>query len=330
MTAEKTASFIVPIYNERENIPYLVEALDQFAADIRARMGVRLDAIFVDDGSSDGSRELLLASRTTNLRVRVVRFSRNFGKELALSAGIHAARADAVILMDADLQHPLSAVSHFLEKWLVENYDVVYGYRADKEKESVARRIARRIYYKIINTTSDVHIPPNVGDFQLMSRRAYEALRTLGEHERFMKGLYRWIGFRQIGVPFVTAARRGGESKYSAFRLLTLGIDGITSFSTLPLRLTILAGLVMAVFSAGYGLYTVVEKLLVGVDPPGYPTIITIVGFVGAMQLIFLGMIGEYLGKVLIEVKQRPLYLVESDETIAPLLAADIEEPLSA
>ena len=313
---EPTVSFIIPVFNERPNIARLVEALNQFAASARRRWGFRFDAIFIDDGSVDGSREALLAAVSPHVTLRVLRFSRNFGKELALSAGLQSASADAVVMLDADLQHPIDVVESFLQAWHEEGYDVVYAYGQDAVPEPPLKRAMRRIYYRILNATSDVEISGSVGDFQLMSRRAYQALTRLGEHERFMKGLYRWIGFRQKGVPYKPAPRHAGETKYSMLKLWALGINGITSFTTLPLRAASWIGVLLACLSGGYGLWTVVEKLAFGIDVPGYPTLITIIGFIGAGQFLFLGIIGEYLAKVLMEVKQRPLYIIESDDLL--------------
>jgi polyisoprenyl-phosphate glycosyltransferase len=313
-----SVSFIIPVYNERPNIPYLIEALSSFVSATASKWSVRFDAIFIDDGSADGSREALLEADAPGLPLRVIRFSRNFGKEVALSAGLRTAKSDAVVLMDSDLQHPVEIVEDFLRVWLEEKYDVVYAYREKAVQEALWRRVMRRVYYRIMHDSWQFEIRGSVGDFQLLSRRAYEAMNQLGEHERFMKGLYRWIGFRQKGVPYEPHPRRAGKTKYTALKLWTLAITGITSFTTLPLRIATWIGAMLAVFSGGYALYTIVEKLAFGIDVPGYPTLVTIIGFIGAGEFLILGIIGEYLAKVLMEVKRRPLYLIESDEVIAP------------
>ena len=317
--AQHTVSFVVPFCNEAKCLPRLLQALDASVRDIESRHPIRADVIFVDDGSTDASREALNAAvraHEPDIDVRVIRLSRNFGKESALTVGLSAATADAVILMDADLQHPLALVDQFLDGWLVEGFDVVYAFKASNDDESWARRIGRRIYYRAVNTNTDPEIPQNAGDFRLLTRRAYEALRLLPERQRLMKGLYSWIGFAQKGIPFTPDARAAGTSKFSSVKLVMLAIDGITSFSIMPLRLATWLGIALAVVSGGYGLWTIFEKLLFGIEVPGYPTLITIIAFIGAAQLIFLGIIGEYLGKVLLEVKGRPLAVVESDERL--------------
>jgi glycosyltransferase involved in cell wall biosynthesis len=229
---------------------------------------------------------------------------------------LNAATSDAVILMDSDLQHPIALVDQFLDGWLTEGYDVVYAFKHNATGDGWAQRFARRLYYRAINTRTDVEIPPTAGDFRLLSRRAYEALRLLPERQRLMKGLYSWIGFAQKGIPFTPAQRAGGKSKYSTFKLAALALDGITSFSILPLRLATWIGVALALVSGGYGLWTIFEKYYFGIIVPGYPTLITTIAFIGAAQLIFLGIIGEYLGKVLVEVKGRPLAVIESDERL--------------
>jgi polyisoprenyl-phosphate glycosyltransferase len=328
--SKPSVSFVIPVYNERPNIPRLLAALDSFVAACAPKWFVRFDAIFIDDGSSDGSREVLLAAERLGLPLRIIRFSRNFGKELALSAGLRAATSDAVVLMDSDLQHPLDVVEQFLQGWLNEDYDVVYAYRSSTAREATLKRVARRLYYRIMSGTGQFEVLGSVGDFQLLSRRAYEAINQLGEHERFMKGLYRWIGFRQKGVPYAPLPRYAGETKYSIIKLWALAINGITSFTTLPLRIATWTGIVLALCSAGYALFTIVQKLVLGNDVPGYPTLVTLIGFIGAGQFLVIGIIGEYLAKVLLEVKHRPLYLVESDEVVLPAHATTIVEAESS
>jgi len=315
-----TVTFIVPVFNEAQGLPRLLEALEERARSMRAKRELSIDAIFVDDGSQDGSRDVLAAcirARPPTFDARVIRLSRNFGKEVALTVGLKAATADAVILMDADLQHPLALVDRFLDGWLDEGYDVVYAYKETNADESWPKRLARRLYFRVINAEIAAEIPRNAGDYRLLTRRAYEALRELPERQRFMKGLYSWIGFKQLGLPFTPDARAAGKSKYSAMKLLLLAVDGITSFSTLPLRIAIWVGVAVATVSGGYGVFTIFEKYYYGIEVPGYPTLITTIAFIGATQLIFLGVIGEYVGKVLIEVKGRPLAIVESDEQLS-------------
>jgi len=318
----QTISFIVPFCNEASCLPTLLKSLIESIRELAEKRSIHADVIFIDDGSVDGSHDVLRAAvraQEPRFNIRVIRLSRNFGKEAALTAGLNAATADAVVLMDADLQHPLELVDRFLDGWLNEGFDVVYGYKESLADEGWLRRAARRWYYRTINARTDVEIPPNAGDFRLLTRRAYEALRMLPERQRLMKGLYSWIGFTQKGIPFRPAERAGGKTKFSAVKLALLAIDGITSFSILPLRLATWFGLVLALISGGYGVWTIFEKYFFGIAVPGYPTLITTIAFIGAAQLIFLGIIGEYLGKVLVEVKGRPIAIVESDERLVDM-----------
>ncbi len=317
--AHRTLSFVIPFCNEAHCLPQLLRALDAFVRRVSTRYSLRIDAIFIDDGSTDGGRDVLRAAMRAcepAFAVRVIRLSRNFGKEAALTIGLNAAHSDAVVLMDADLQHPVDGVEQFLEGWLGEGFDVVYAFKRSNLDEGWLRRIGRRVYYRAINSNTEPDIPANAGDFRLLSRRAYEALRLLPERQRMMKGLYSWIGFPQKGVPFTPAARAAGSSKFSTLRLALLALDGITSFSILPLRMATWTGAILGAVSGSYGLWTIFEKLFFGIDVPGYPTLITTIAFIGAAQLIFLGIIGEYLGKVLLEVKGRPLAVIESDDRL--------------
>lgn len=312
----RSLSLCIPFFDEVETIPALVAALDAFVRAAGAKWNLAIDAIFVDDGSSDGSAELLselAAARTLAFDLRLLRLSRNFGKEVALTAALAAAEADAVVLMDSDLQHPVELIDAFLSGWLAEGFDVVYAYQSADRPLSWSTRLARRAFYGVMNATGEVPVPADAGDFRLLTRRAYEALRSLGERQRLMKGLYSWIGFRQKGVAFIPPPRQAGTTHYSPFKLGLLAVEGVTSFSVAPLRLAVWAGVALAIFSGGYGLWTVFEKFYWGVSPPGYPTLAVLVSMIGAAQLIFLGVIGEYLGKVLIEVKGRPLFVIESD-----------------
>jgi glycosyltransferase involved in cell wall biosynthesis len=321
-----TVSLVIPFFNEADTLPSLITAIDAFVRAAGPARGLSIDAIFIDDGSTDGGAEVL-----TNLAeagklafdIRLLRLSRNFGKEIALSAGLMAADADAVVMLDADLQHPLELVEEFLSGWLDEGYDVVYAYQAPDRPQAWWPKLFRRAFYGLINATSEVAITPDAGDFRLMTRRAYEALRALGERQRLMKGLYGWIGFRQKGIAFTPPPRAAGQSHYSPLKLGVLAMEGVTAFSVAPLRLSVWAGVVLAIFSGGYGLWTVFETLYWGRSPPGYPTLAVLISMIGAAQLIFLGVMGEYLGKVLMEVKGRPLFVLESDTRHPGAGAAD-------
>lgn len=315
----RSVSFVVPFFNEAASMPRLLDEIRNFVEAAKSRWPVDFDLIFVDDGSRDGGQEILRAYARANpytLSLRVLKLSRNFGKEIALTAGLSVASSDAVVLMDADLQHPVELVDRFLHGWIEEGCDVVYAFQEKKERVGWVWRILGSAYYRLINATAEVAIPPNASDFRLLSKRAYLALRELGERQRLMKGLYTWIGFAQKGVPYVPRRRPFGKSKFSLLGLWLLAVDGITSFSTLPLRLAVWVGLLLAAFAGGYGVWTIFEKFFYGIEVPGYPTLIVTIAFIGAAQLIFMGIIGEYIGKILIEVKQRPLFIVESDEAL--------------
>jgi glycosyltransferase involved in cell wall biosynthesis len=323
--AQRTLSLVIPFFDEAQALPDLVGEIDAFVRAAGPPRGLSIDAIFVDDGSSDGGAEALTrlaGAGQLAFDVRLLRLSRNFGKEIALTAGLLAADADAVVMLDADLQHPLALIDDFLSGWLDEGFDVVYAYQAPDRPQAWWLKLPRRAFYGLINATSEVAIAPDAGDFRLMSRRAYEALRALGERQRLMKGLYGWIGFRQKGVAFTPPPRAAGESHYS-LKLGVLAMEGVTAFSVAPLRLSVWAGVVLAIFSGGYGIWTVFETLYWGRSPPGYPTLAVLISMIGAAQLIFLGVIGEYLGKVLMEVKGRPLFVLESDTHYPGAAAAD-------
>jgi glycosyltransferase involved in cell wall biosynthesis len=316
--ARKTLTLVIPFHNEVPNFAALIEAIDTYAAAALRNWTVSIDVIFVDDGSTDGGVEELCAvieKRHGGPAVRVLRLSRNFGKEVALAAGLDLVSADAVVMLDADLQHPLATVDAFIDGWLNEGYEVVYGV-ASHDEEPALKRGARKLLHRAMNANGEISITRDAGDFRLLSRRAYEALRRLGERQRMMKGLYNWIGFRQKAVPFTPLKRHAGKPKFSPLKLWMMTLDGITSNTLLPLRLAAIVGVLAAFLTGGYGLWTIFEKLVLGIPTPGYPTIVVIVGFVGSVQLIFLGVIGEYLGRVLVEVRGRPLYLVETDITL--------------
>jgi glycosyltransferase involved in cell wall biosynthesis len=321
-------NLIAPFYDEAGSLTALLDSIHDLSRRLAA-FSIEIEAILVDDGSRDGGSDTVSAWARANkagFDLRLIRLSRNFGKELALSAGLEAADGDAVVLMDADLQHPPALVEAFVEAWLNEGMDVVYAVRERPAAEGLLTRWARREFYRLIDGGSGSDHSPYAGDFRLMSRRAYEALRRFPERERLMKGLYGLIGFPTKAVPFTPPPRACGVSKFSGPKVWAMGMNSITSFSVLPLRLMVFAGLVLGLMAFAYGLWTVVEKLAFGIHVPGYPTVIVIMCALGAAQLIGLGVVGEYVGKVLIEVKQRPLYILESEQRFTgALLAAEPE-----
>lgn len=319
-------NLIVPFFDEREALPELLEQLNDLAERLRPR-ALRLEVILVDDGSRDGGDLAASAWAKANapaFDLRLLRLSRNFGKELALTAGLGVVDGDAVVMLDADLQHPIALVDTFVDSWMGEGFDVVYAYRAEFRTEGFGKRLARRVFYSLIRSASAGAVEPAAGDFRLMSRRAYEALRAFSERERLMKGLYGLIGFPTKGVPYTPPTRTTGVSKFTPLKLWMMGVNGVMSFSVLPLRLMTMTGLALGLLAFGYGVWTIFEKLVLGIHVPGYPTLIVIISTIGAAQLIGMGVIGEYIGTVLVEVKRRPLYILQSDERLATAAAPDL------
>lgn len=310
----KTLAIIVPIYNEAANLPHLLARLDETAAGVEAAFPVKVSYIFVDDGSADDSFTLLAAHDFAGRGTRLLKLSRNFGKEAALSAGIDAAadmNSDAAVLMDADLQHPPEMVPEFVRLWLTKGADSVYAYKSNRHSsEGWLKAGLSKLFYWTINRQARYHIPADAGDFRLVSRRFMNALRALPESERFMKGLYGWIGFDQIGIPYTPAPRLHGTSSFNPIRLLSLTLDGLASFTTAPLRLMALSGLLVTFLSMIYGVYVVVQHLLFPAVPTGIASVLTLVAFFGGIQIAFLGLLGEYVGKSMLEAKKRPTYIL--------------------
>jgi len=299
-------SLIVPVYNEESSVEPFVET----TSSILKSLNLPYELLFVDDGSQDQTLARLIALSATNPAIRVVSFSRNFSKEAALSAGIDYARGDVVIPIDADLQDPPELIVRFIELWR-EGYDIVYGLRSDRASDHPSKRLTAYLYYKAFNHLSPIKIPENVGDYRLIDRRVVEVLKILPERNRFMKGLFAWVGFRSIGVPYERPARDTGVSKWNYWRLWNFALDGLIGFTTMPLRIWIYVGMVTAATSFGYAFFIILRVLIMGIDVPGYASLMTVVLFIGGIQLLSLGIIGEYLGRLFIEVKRRPIYLID-------------------
>jgi glycosyltransferase involved in cell wall biosynthesis len=266
------------------------------------------------DGSSDNTLELLRALKAADPTICIVDLSRNFGKEIALTAGLDYARGDVVIVIDADLQHPPELIPRFISRWQEEDTDVVYGLRASRTGESRVKRFTSRAFYRVINSLSGDLIPVDAGDFRILSRHAVDALAGARERHRYMKGLFAWIGYRQIPMLYEPDVRYAGASKWDYWKLWNLSIEGITSFSIGPLKVVTYVGLVTAILSILYGLYMTIRTIILGNPVPGFPSLLIAILFLGRLQLIFLGIIGENLGRTFNEVKQRPLYLVRQWE----------------
>ncbi|MFO1274123.1 MAG: glycosyltransferase family 2 protein [Rubrivivax sp.] len=318
MTAARTTthpslSCVVPAFNEAANLPRLLEVL---TAVLRER-GAPWEVLVVDDGSRDATPEAMRPWIAVP-GVRYLRLSRNFGKEAALSAGLERARGDVIVLMDADLQHPPSFIAPMLERW-AGGADMVVAVRASRDDEPWLKRFGTRWFYRIVNAGSHVPIPPDAGDFRLLDRRVVDALVALPERNRFLKGLYAWVGFRTETMPYQPAARASGRSSFSFGRLVRLAVTGVTSFSNLPLRLWSGLGALVALAALLYGVWVIVEHFLEGHPVPGYATLVTSMMFFSGVQLLSIGILGEYVGRIFDEVKRRPVYLVGEEAGESPL-----------
>ena len=309
MTETRTSSpqigLVIPCYNEEQVIPCLLAELDRF---IKASPHP-VFVLFVDDGSRDRTFEMLKGACAADPHKACLRFSRNFGHQTAVSAGLRVIVGDVVAVLDADLQDPLDVVPRMMEKWR-EGFDVIYGVRQNR-KESWLLRSAYASFYRLLTSIANIDLPLDAGDFSLMDRRVVDQINAMPEHNRFVRGLRSWVGFRQLGLPYDRQARAAGKPKYNLKRLIELAINGLISFSTAPLRLSILLGLGAAALGFVYLAYAIVVKILNPTAPIGWASIIAMIIFFGGMQLLVLGIIGEYLGRIFEETKQRPLYVVE-------------------
>ena len=301
---DPSISCVVPAYNEAENLPSLLQLLT-----VQLRLcAEHWEVLVVDDGSQDMTAAAL-QPWLLEPGVRYLRLSRNFGKEVALSAGIDHAKGEVVVLMDADLQHPPAMIPQMLEAWR-QGADMVCAARDSRADESWSKRLGTRWFFAIVNASSHVPIPEDAGDFRLMDRRVVDALKSLPERDRFLKGLYAWVGFRNQIVRYTPAARFAGNTSFSARRLASLALTGITSFTNLPLRVWSGVGALVALWAMLLALYVVVEHFVIGNPVPGWATIVVSVSFFSGMQLLSIGILGEYVGRIYNEVKQRPLYLI--------------------
>ena len=298
-------SIVVPVYNEESVIqPFL-----DIVVPILKETGKRFEILFVNDGSRDMTYQVLRMACSADHRVRMIDLTRNFGKEAALSAGLDFAKGVAVIPMDVDLQDPPELIPQFLEKWR-EGYDVVNGVRVDRSMDTTMKRNSAGLFYWLFNKLSPIHLPHNVGDFRLLDRQVVEAIKTMPERNRFLKGIFAWVGFRTAEIPFVRPERTAGSSSWNYWKLWNFALDGVIGYSSAPLRIWTYAGFALAFFSLLYGIFVVLKTLFWGVDVPGYASLMTVILFLSGIQIISLGVIGEYISRIFVEVKQRPLYLV--------------------
>jgi len=303
-------SIIVPVYNEAVGLPRLHADLTEVARRLREQRSLACEVVYVDDGSADDTLAVARALPAAGLDVQVVSLSRNFGKEAALLAGLDHARLGAVVFMDGDGQHPPPLIETLVGHWLDDDCDVVYTAKASRSNESLTRRIAVKAFYLLLNWGASSQIPEDAGDFRLLSPRAARALRQLPERNRFFKGLASWIGFRQKRIDYEPAPRADGRSTWNFRSLMGLSLNGLTAFSVAPLRVATMLGLLFAAVALIYGGKIVWETVVYGQSVPGYPSVFVGVMVLGAVQLVMLGVLGEYIGKILFEIKGRPVYFV--------------------
>jgi len=300
-------SVVVPVKNEEDGILPFVQRVGAILDGIAQDSGWEI--LFVDDGSTDATLAAIVAANQRDQRVRALSLSRNFGKEAALSAGLDHARGEAVIPMDVDMQDPPEVLPEMVAKWR-EGHEMVFGVRRCRSSDGWAKRVTASLYYRAHNAVSSDKIPENAGDFRLMDRKVVDVIRAMPERNRFMKGLFAWAGFRQAAVEYDRAERETGKTKYNYWKLWTLALDGITSASTVPLRIWSYVGALVALFAIGFASVLAVQTMIFGNPVPGYASIMVSVLFLGGIQLISLGVLGEYVGRILTETKQRPLYVV--------------------
>ncbi len=298
-------SVVVPVFNEARNLPPLIERL----VPVLDACVASWEVILIDDGSRDDTLVVARSLYEREPRIRAISFSRNFGKEIAIAAGVDHAAGRAAVIMDADLQHPPEVIADFVARWR-EGFAMVYGERLDRDGETVMKRGFAKAFYRLFRRFGETELHPGAGDFRLMDRKAVDAFRALGERARFSKGLYAWVGFPSVGVPFTVGNRVHGETKFSFGKLFGFAFDGLSSFSTVPLKIATWLGVVIAIIATVTAIYFALRTLLFGTDLPGFPSLIVSIMFFSGIQLVSLGMIGEYIGRIFAEVKHRPLYLI--------------------
>ena len=307
LLADALLSIVVPVFNEEE----VVNELHNRLSGVLTSIALPWEVVYVNDGSSDRTIELLTELRRLDNRVAIVDLSRNFGKEIAMTAGLDASKGDAVVVIDADLQDPPELISEFVRHWR-EGFDVVYARRTQREGEGWFKRSTAHLFYRVIGLLSEVKIPADTGDYRLLSRRAVDALGRVREKHRYMKGLFAWIGYRQKEIPYTRRPRFAGKTKWSYWRLWNFALEGITSFTSAPLKIAMYVGFVIALGALVYAAHVIYDTLAHGNPVAGYPSLLVVVLMLGGIQLIAIGLIGEYLARVFDESKGRPLYFVKS------------------
>ena len=307
-------SIIVPCYNESEVVENFFSAMVGNNG-ILNNLGLNCELVFINDGSKDNTLELLKAQKEiyrnkSNLDIKIVNLSRNFGKEAAMSAGFSVASGEAIVPMDADLQDPPELIAKFVELWR-QGYDVVLAKRNDRQEDSFAKRFSSSLFYKLNNKISDVKLPDNVGDFRLFTRKVLNAINSLPENQRFMKGIFAWVGFRSITIEYKRPQRIAGSSKFNGWKLWNFALQGITGFGTLPLRIWTYIGFIVSFFAFIYASFLILRTLIMGIDLPGYASLVVIVLFLGGLQLMGVGILGEYVGRIYMESKRRPPFIID-------------------
>ena len=307
-------SIIVPCYNESEVVENFFSAMVGNNG-ILNNLGLNCELVFINDGSKDNTLELLKAqkeiySNKSNLDIKIVNLSRNFGKEAAMSAGFSVASGEAIVPMDADLQDPPELIAKFVELWR-QGYDVVLAKRNDRQEDSFAKRFSSSLFYKLNNKISDVKLPDNVGDFRLFTKKVLNAINSLPENQRFMKGIFAWVGFRSITVEYKRPQRIAGSSKFNGWKLWNFALQGITGFGTLPLRIWTYIGFIVSFLAFIYASFLILRTLIMGIDLPGYASLVVIILFLGGLQLMGVGILGEYVGRIYMESKRRPPFIID-------------------
>jgi polyisoprenyl-phosphate glycosyltransferase len=320
-------SIIVPLFNEVRNLAALHSSIIAVARRLRATRNLATEVVYVDDGSGDATLAAARALHADGLDIQIIALSRNFGKEAALLAGLDHARLGGILFMDGDGQHPPALIERLVGHWLDDGHDVVYTAKAHREREPWLRRVGVKIFYTLINWGARQKIPADAGDFRLLSPRAAAALKELPERNRFFKGLTSWIGFRQVRVDYEPEERIHGRTTWNLYSLIGLSIEGLTSFSVAPLRLASLLGVLLAAAAFIFGVQILIETVVYGQNVPGYPSVIVGLMVLGGVQLIMIGIMGEYIGKILSEIKGRPVYFVADHTLKTADTAADLDAP---
>ena len=301
-------SIIAPCYNEEEVVDIFMPSITA----VLNETNKSYEIIFINDGSTDNTLKKLLELKNRYHHIRIINLSRNFGKEAAMTAGLDSALGEVIIPIDVDLQDPPSLISDFVKKW-EEGYDVVLAKRVDRSSDSWAKQFSAESFYKFHNKISNVDIPDNVGDYRLFTRKVLTAIQKLPENQRFMKGIFSWVGFKTATVEYKRESRQAGETSFNGWKLWNFALEGITSFSTVPLRIWLYIGLFISLLSLIFGSWIIIKTLLFGVDIPGYASMFTTVLFLGGIQLMGIGILGEYIGRLYMEAKKRPIYIIEDE-----------------